>query len=744
MSLRIKCKADREIYRNEDFRIVSFSPLQTYDELKLSKYFTFSCKGSNFPYITIGKNYEIEIEELSSDKYGTAYSILSCPSIDAIDLKNLKREEKMEIMLDCTTSERIANNILDAYPDFIDIILTDGKEAIDTSKIKGVGQEYLKAYSRELLEKYKYYHILKKYNMYKVDVSDCKKLVDIYKDAIGIDKAIISNPYYVLIEVLGRGFEYADKMIIDYRKDLIESKERCEALIISVLRRNENDGSTRLSGSDLYYYVKEEYDVPYFIPMLKDVSVSSDYIYYDEKSKDLSVMDTYLAECKVARFVKEKLANSKKLNIDWSKYKEVDGFELTDMQLKELELFCNGNISILSGVSGSGKTSSVKMLVKLMEENGLSYSLLAPTGSASLRIANQTKRKTSTVHRKVLRDKEVFSDVILLDEMSMVGIDVFVMLINAISNENCRLVLIGDSSQIPSVSLGTVFSDIIKSKLVPQVMLTQVFRYNTNGGSFVGENIRQGKTFLDNEVVKEKGGVYTIYNNYKFIQCTDEDIFENVIKEYEKLTKKYKLDEIIILSPYNIGSCGTRALNRAIEDEYNPPKPNEKIMSYSIKDEEIIFRVGSRVVNTKNNYKALTLDSYDMIEKSNGILKPEDVPLTEIFNGEIGTVRDIDDKRMVCQFDEQLIVFTKSNLKNLLLARAISTHRSQGGEWKAVINVISPQHERMLSKNLLYVSDTRGKEYHCDIGDRDTLERALLVDSVENRRTWLEELLTTN
>ena len=130
-----------------------------------------------------------------------------------------------------------------------------------------------------------------------------------------------------------------------------------------------------------------------------------------------------------------------------------------------------------------------------------------------------------------------------------------------------------------------------------------------------------------------------------------------------------------------------------------------------------------------------------MIEKSKDMLREEDVPLTELFNGEIGVVRSIDDKKMVCQFDEQLIVFTKANIKNLLLARAISIHRAQGGEWKAVINVISPKHERMLSKNLLYVSDTRGKEYHCDIGDRDTLERALLVDSVANRNTFLKELL---
>lgn len=742
--MRIKCLADRELYKKDDYRIISFSPLQVYKDLKLSKYMTFVCKGANMPYITIGKEYEIEIEELPKNGYGeVSYAILSCPSLDEVDFHNLSRKESLEVLMECTSSEKIANNILDAYPNFIELVLTEGADIIDTKLIHGVGNVYLNAYVRELTSKYKYYHILQKYKHYRIDVSDCKALIDEFKDDDGIDKAMRDKPYYCLTETLKRGFEYSDKLIMEDRPDLENSEQRCEALIVHVLRRNEYDGSTRLSGEELYLYIRDEYNVPQLIPMLKTVSVNSDYIYYDEKSKDLSVMSTYMAECKIARFVKDKLANSTKLNIDWKKYRNVNGFEMTDMQLECLHNFCESNISILAGVSGSGKTSSVESLVKLMEDNNLSYCLLAPTGSASLRLATQTKRKASTIHRKVLRDKEIHTDVILVDENSMLGLDTFSMLIDAIENDNCRIVLCGDSSQIPSISEGSVFADMIKSNIIPMVMLTQVFRYNTSGGSFVGENIRQGKAFLDEEVVKESNGVYTIHNNYKFINCEEDDIFDNVIKEYDKLTKKYKLEDIIILSPFNIGDCGTRALNRAIEDEYNPSKPNEQIMSYKIKDEEIVFRVGSRVVNTKNDYNALTLDAWDLIERSNGILKAEDVSAlsTELFNGEIGVVRSIDDKKMVCQFNEQLIVFTKANVNNLLLARAISIHRSQGGEWQAVINIISTKHKKMLSKNLLYVSDTRGKKYHCDIGSRATLEDALLVDSVEERNTWLGDLL---
>ena len=137
----------------------------------------------------------------------------------------------------------------------------------------------------------------------------------------------------------------------------------------------------------------------------------------------------------------------------------------------------------------------------------------------------------------------------------------------------------------------------------------------------------------------------------------------------------------------------------------------------------------------------MPLESWDMINSSNGVLTEEDVPLTQLFNGQIGVVRDVQEKYLVCQFDEELIVIPKVKLETLLLARAISTHRSQGGEWKAVINVVSEQHERLLSKQLLYVSDTRAKEFHCDIGSTKAFNNSLLIDVVEKRNTWLKELL---
>jgi len=745
MSLKIKCKIDKLVYTGDNgYKVMGCSPLETKDELRLNKYMSFTICGANFPYITEGKQYELEIEEDSTAKYPATYNVISCPSIDVIDLKNLTKDEAYEILMDCTSSERIAKNILKAYPNFIDIILTDGKEAIDTSKIYGVGESYLSAYSRELLEKYKYYHIIKKYNMYKIDVNDCKKMIDTFKDENGIDKEIVDNPYYVLIEVLGVAFETADRIIIGYREDLIESKERCEALIISVLRRNENDGSTRLSGSDLYYYIKEEYNVPYLIPMLKDVSENSGYIYYDQKSKDLSVMETYLGECKVSDFVKNKLNDNTKLKIDWSKYTKIDDFQMTTDQSNCLKNLCECAISLLVGYSGTGKTTSVKGLISLMEDNKLSYCLLAPTGKASLRMSEATHRKCSTIHRKVLRDKEIFSDVIIVDEMSMVDLPTFMMLINAITNLNCRIILCGDNAQLLPVGVACIFNDIINSNIVPITMLTEVFRYNSDGALFVATNVRQGIPFfnMDNDLIKRKDNVLSIGKNYKFIQT--DDIFNVLISEYMKLIHKgnIKPDDILCLSPFNVGEDGTYAINSAIQAEINPPKPNEIVKSREIGKRNIIFRLGDRSLNKKNDYKALPLDSYNTILNDNtGKLKQEDVPLTSIFNGQDGVIRQISDKIVVIQFDEELIVFDKNKLSNLLLSYCISVHSSQGSESKYVINVVSPKHSKMLNRNLLYVADTRSKGLQTDIGDMETYNNALLIDGNEQRNTFLPDLL---
>ena len=748
MSIKVKCKAVKEMFKNGEYRIIAFEPITPYPkELSLSKYFSFTCCGE-YPYIIIDKTYELEIEELKRDKYGVSYKILSVPSLDEQDLHNLSRDEALEIMMDITSSERIANNILDAYPQFIEIILTDGQDAIDTKLISGVGNAYLSAYVRNITNKYKYYHIIKKLTDYKIDITDCKNLLAEFKDEQGIQKALKDKPYYVLIENLGRKFDLVDKMLMELRPDLSGSKQRCEALMMVVLRLNEQSGSTRLGGNTLYRYMRDEYNCEELLPLVKDVAMESDIIYYDEKSKDLSVRSTYLGELKIADFIKEKLANNKKLDIDIEKYRSIGEFSLSDMQMQGLYNFCDSSVSIIAGYSGSGKSQSTKGIVQLMEDNNMSYLLLSSTGKASKVLGESCNRRAYTVHKKCY-EGDINVDVIICDEFGMISLETMCMLINAITNPNIRIILVGDNCQLSSIGLSKIFEDLINCGKIPTTMLTEIFRYKSNGSLYVATNIRNGVSFFeDTEMCKyhEADNSFSVCNNYKFIQKEEDEIAETVIEEYRKLlNKKIKPKDIMVLTAMNIRELGTYELNNRLQAEFNPPKPNELYLERTVSNDKtkttIVFRKNDVVINTKNDYRAISYDAYLELEKSDGKLEEEDVCDSFIVNGQLGVVVEVLKGGMVVNFDDELIYVGKHKLKNILLGSILSIHKSQGSSVDYTISVIGKSQSRMITRGLLYVETTRCRKSHVDIGDIQTFVDGLEIVDNDLKCTWLKEMM---
>lgn len=740
MQLRVKARVVKEIYHNDNFYILALSPMQENKDLAISQYGTFTCKGE-LSMLTVGQDYELVLEEINSDKYGISYKVIDVPSLNVDDLTD---DDEMQILRQITTDSQ-AEYVHEAYPNFIRLIINGEEDKIDINKIYNVGETRLKIYKRLINEKFRYYYLMKQTQPYDISMSDCKLLLSKYKTIEECVDKIESEPYYTLMEILGRTFEHIDKMILDVQPDLKVSEKRCEALIIGVLRRNEIDGSTRLYANDLFYYIKEEYDAKELLPMLKDVAVKSDLIYFDEETKDLSIMSTYLAECKIAEFVKEKIRNSKKLDIDYTKYKNIDDFTMSDMQLNALKGFCESNISILSGTAGTGKTASVKGLISLMEDNNLTYTLLSPTGKAARVLSESTGRKAYTIHKRCFSGY-IDTDVIIVDECGMVSLDVFCMLLTSISNPNSRIVFVGDPAQLSSIGLSKIFDDLIKSHIVPMTMLTEVFRYKSDGSLFVATNIRQGKNFFnDKEFVKydENTLEYSVNNNYRFI-LTD-DILNRTVAEYKKLLQKgIKKENILILSPFNVGLFGTYAINNEIQEMVNPAKPNEKVQTRNMNKTKIIFRTGDLVINTKNDYEAVKADNYYQCAEIEGASISDYNDYTTVVNGQTGVIRDVVNDGLIIQFDEDLIYVDKSKLNQLLLGYAISVHKSQGSTTDYSINIVSNAHKKMLTRGLLYVATTRCKKAHIDIGDINAFKYALTVDDNDLRQTWLLDLLTKN
>lgn len=740
MQLKVKAKVIREIYHNDNFYILALSPMKIYDNLEITQYGTFTCKGE-LSMLTVGQEYDLVIEPISNDQYGTCYKVIDVPSLKVEDLSD---DDELEILKTITTNSQ-ADYVHKAYPNFIRLILSGEEDKIDIRNIYNVGETRLKVYKRLINEKFRYYYLMKQTKEYKISMSDCKLLLSKFKTIEECVKKINDTPYFILMEVLGRTFENIDKMILDIQPDLKVSKQRCEALIIGVLRRNEVDGSTRLYANDLFYYIKEEYDAKELLPMLKDVAVESDLIYYDEKTKDLSIMSTYLAECKIADFVKSKIQNSKKLDIDYTKYKNINNFTMSDSQLNALKVFCESNISILAGTAGTGKSSSIKGLVSLMEDNHLTYTLLSPTGKASKVLSESTGRKAYTIHKRCFSGS-IDTDVVIVDECGMVSLDVFCMLLTSISNTNARIVFVGDPAQLSPIGLSKIFDDLIKSSVVPMTMLTEVFRYKSDGSLFVATNVRQGKNFFnDKEFVKYDDSTleYSVNDNYRFI-LTD-DILNRTVTEYKKLLQKgIKKENILVLSPFNVGLFGTYAINNEIQEMVNPAKPNEKVQIRNISKTKIVFRTGDLVINTKNDYEAVKADNYYQCAEIEGASVSDYNDYATVVNGQTGIIRDVVDDGLIVQFDEDLIYVDKSKLNQLLLGYAISVHKSQGSTTDYSINIVSNAHKKMLTRGLLYVATTRCKKAHIDIGDINAFKYALTVDDNDLRQTWLLDLLTKN
>lgn len=750
----VKARATKEIFHRDDFYIVAFTPYHPYpSELQLSEYMNFTCKGA-LSWVTIGQDYEMDIDFVEANKYGVTYKINSVPSMQKQSFEDLSRAESFEILRQCTTSDTIANNILDIYPTFIHKILTEGKESIDVKKIKGVGDAYLACYERELTSKYKYFKILMDYSEFDLNVDDCKKLYSLYENDNNISKQFTEYPYNVLCVDLERSFGSVDKILKEKRNDLNKSVQRCTACIMDILNRNEYDGNTRILGNDMFVVMRDEYSVPELLDMVVDTCKESNYIFYDEKNKYIAKASTYGAECRVAEFVKDKL-NSSPMNkwdyIDTSKYKTIDGFEMSDEQLSLLDNVCNNDISLLCGSAGSGKTSSVKALIKMLDDYNKSYTLLSFSGKASRVLSEATNRTATTIHLKCLRDGEIDSDVILIDEFTMTSLDTFCMLLSCVTNENAKFVFVGDVAQLPAISLGKLFKDMLDSGKVPTTTLTKIFRYASNGMLYGATNTRQGRPFLYDDIVKNENNVYKIGNNFEFIALETEQIKDEVVKQYQKLLSKgVKKQDIMICTPMNKGDIGTIELNNTLQAEFNPPKPNELILTRKYGQKNIVFRVGDIVLNCKNDYKAVSYDAWQIICKvdpwndlSYGCnLTEEDVADKIVMNGQLGVVREIiDNEGMLVQFDEDLIFVNKGKINHMLLGYAMSVHKSQGSTVNYTINIISEQHSRMLNRNLEYVAITRSREKTICIGNIGAFDDCLRIEANDYRDTYLKDLL---
>ena len=773
MKTKIHCKVVRNVFTNNDgtFSIYGCVPAKNdLDKIHLNKYGNFTLKG-NLSLLEVGEDYTVEVEE-KTGSYGYEYWLIGFPEIedfDVSDVKEITDEQEAEMLKSFMTLSQ-AKYVHEAYPNFIRLVLMGEQDKIDYKNIHNVAEIRLKGYINKVNERFKYYKLHLDNPQYELSISDCGTLCSTYSTIQESNLALATKPYEVLIDVLGRSFQEADRMICEHDNKWEDSEQRCLYLTCYLLECNEEDGNTRINGSQIAN-VTNQYN-PQLNKHIVELVEKSGKIYYDKQTKDLSLMKTYISECNIAQTIKQKTKKPQVWNIDVEKYRVNDNITLTDEQMGILELVCKYDFAMLIGSAGSGKSSSVKALISLLEDNNKSYTLLAPSGIAAKRLRGTTGREANTIHRKLASGSTIDSDVVVIDEVSMVDVNLFSMLLNQI-DDSAKIILVFDSAQLASIQCGNLVQDMMDSHVVPCAELTKVFRYGIGGIATVGADARNGREYLTSDGELNCENAENI-KDYEFIEV-DDDPLEQVMSAYAKLRDSYDVKDILVLTPYNKGNFGTYAINQAIQEKYNPTDPVDDVVSRKLPPslgvpmKTLNYHIGDKVINKKNNYHALTDEGFEhylqeqklrlKIDESKvkfgandeSVLELEDTlrameeqkpSEATIYNGDIGFIKHVDDKGNVwVQFDEDMIVYRKADLENLLLAYACTSHSSQGCEAKGVIFLTHPSQKRMLSRNLCYMSLTRAKEHLIEIGDISTINNALRVNETRLRYTWLKELL---
>ena len=411
------------------------------------------------------------------------------------------------------------------------------------------------------------------------------------------------------------------------------------------------------------------------------------------------------------------------------------GVSYAPLQRQAVRMAAEGGVLLLTGGPGTGKTTSLRGIVALYRRMGLDVALLAPTGRAAKRLGEVTDCDAQTIHRALgmsynemtgqVAFKKNGSDpleahAVIVDEMSMVDLELMQALLEAL-RPGCRLVLVGDPDQLPSVGAGNVLGDLLRSTVVPTVSLTQVFRQAEQ--SAIIRNAQAVNLGQPPQLDSNQGDFF-------FLCRRSPDRLVQTVVELcrDRLPKNMNVpaDQIQVLSPTRKGACGTAALNRALQAALNPPAAGKRQKQWG----DVTFRVGDRVMQTKNNYDVLW-------EKDDGTAG------SGIFNGDVGVIQDIDSsgELIVLRFDDRTATYTADLLSQLDMAYAITVHKSQGSEYPAVILVSAPAAPSLMVRGVLYTAITRARRMLIMVGDDNVPAKMAANDRQQRRYSGLRRRL---
>ena len=549
----------------------------------------------------------------------------------------------------------------------------------------------------------------------------------------GAMQAIQQNPYLLCGEPLQLDFRHADS-IAQYYQMAGDCTQRLEAALLRTLRHNAGNGHTCLPRAQLLETASNFiHQPPEKLAAALDSCIQTGklavrmfdgtpYIYLP----DLLAAEQDIAD-RLAMLTKRGKQTAHGLDKNIQILELAQGFAYAPLQKEAIRKAMTENCLVLTGGPGTGKTTTVNAILQLLENEAERVALCAPTGRAAKRLSELTGRKASTIHRLlevdytggvvsfIHNDKNLLKcDVVILDEMSMVDVKLFQALLAA-ARYHCRIIMVGDADQLPSVGPGNILGEILKAGVVPTVRLTDIFRQAQR--SLIVQNAHR----IVEGQMPQKGGpkddFFLIESNGLACQKLVCDLVST------RLPKAYGFDpvrDIQVLCPTKVGPTGSVELNRRLQDILNPPAKGKG--QIGTVESAKILRLGDKVMQVKNDYDI----TFERAGAEAGV---------GAYNGDLGiiTAVDVDARSVTVQMDDKKYTYTADQLNELEPAYAVTVHKSQGSEFPAVILPVADVPARLCYRNLLYTGVTRARKL-CVLTGTARTEQTMVENVRQNMR----------
>ena len=580
------------------------------------------------------------------------------------------------------------------------------------------------------------------------------KLVKFYGSPEAAVAVIENNPYTLIIQVPGYGWNKADAIALAQGLTL-DCPERMGAYLVHYLREQaEINGNSWVNVDDLCLAI-EQVCGPTDQEKVYEVvrrGIRDKTLYFDNADGRIGLTEYRRLEENLADEIVRIQNGSAAIPIDERKAKEVlakvekeQGFGFTEEQNAAIWNALNSQFSILTGLGGTGKTSAVNGIAHVLREHNYRVAQVSLSGRAASKLTEITHIPGQTIHRLLGYDPEsggfhynkenpVPYDIIIGDEVSMWGGEITLDLLRAVPN-GAKVLFIGDPKQLEAIGLASVLTDTIKSQTIPTVQLTKIQRQKADSGI-----ITQSLKVACGEQIVSANSTGTEYRgalrDFKLVTYIDAGLTQSkIIDEFNELYKEKGVPakDIQVLVPMRSkGEASCRALNIAIQEIVNGcPQRNEVTINYVDGNFKYCYtyRKNDRVIIMKNNYKTINTEGHK----------------EPIFNGNVGYIKEIGPDYMIINLTEQGdIILTEDNYDNLSLAYAITVHKKQGDSSPYVIGAIDSSSYALISKELLYTMITRARKYCVIVGQKRILQQAVKISRVKTKQTWLKELLQAN